>query len=284
MTVVRVFISADMEGVAGVVDWEQCRVGSPRYAEGCRLLLGEVNAAVLGAQDAGADEVVVCDAHGAMANLPPDEIAGSASYISGRSRPDYMMAGLDSSYDAVLFIGYHGSLPLPSVLSHTYNPAVVSDVRIGGVRAGESGINALVASARTVPVALITGDQYVGAEAAPFCPGIRSVQVKQSINRQAAVSLHPSVARGRIRTAAAEAVEAVTSAADFGLSALRAPAALGNLEVDLFTADMAAMAGSVRGVEQTGQRTVSIATRKDPLAAYRAFTAMLTITRGMSTL
>lgn len=282
----RVFISIDMEGVAGIVDWEQCRVGSTRYAEGCRLLLGETNAAVLGALDGGATGVTVCDAHGAMANLAPDEIAGHASYVSGRSRPDYMMAGLvpaaegvdavGEPFGAVLFVGYHGSLPAPSTLSHTYNPAVVSDVRIGGVRAGESGINALVAAACAVPVGLVTGDQYVGPEAAPFCPEIRSVEVKRSLSRLAAVSLHPEVARERIRAAAAEVVAACVA------GRLSPPPVLGPIEVDVFTADMAVAAATVAGVVRVGERTVAIAT-DDPLAAYRSFTAMLVATRGLTT-
>jgi len=270
----KIFISVDMEGVAGVVDWDQCRIGSPSYGEGCRLLLGEVNAAVTGALEGGASEVVVCDAHGAMANLPPDSLAGSARYVSGRTRPDYMMAGLDPSFDAVLFVGYHGSLPLPSVLSHTYNPRVVSDARIGGIRAGESGINALVAAAFSVPVAMITGDQYVGPEAEPFCPGIRAVEVKSSLSREAAVSRHPDESRSLIAAVAAESVG--------GAGGLEPPRGQGDLEVDVFTADMAASASFVRGVERTGERTVTVATGDDPWAAYRSFTAMLQITRGLS--
>lgn len=271
----RVFLSADMEGVAGVVDWDQCRVGAASYAEGCRLLLGEVNAAIQGALDGGATAVTVCDAHGAMANLPPDDLAGGASYVSGRSRPDYMMSGLDPSYAVVLFIGYHGSLPLPSVLSHTYNPSVISDVRIAGRRAGESGINALVAAAHGVPALLVTGDQYVGPEAEPFCPGIRGVEVKQSLNRTSAVSLHPDSARASIRAAAADAVTRAAEAA--------APNGLGDMDIDVFTADMAAVAATVRGVDRTADRTVRIPIDSDPLRAYRSFTAMLTATRGVTT-
>src|SRR3954447_23643103 len=144
----KIYISADMEGVAGVVDGDQCRVGGPGHEQGARLLLGEVNAAIEGAIASGANAVTVNDSHGLMANLAPDRLAGRATYLSGRHKPDYMMQGLDSSYDAVLFIGYHGSMPSASVLSHTYNPRAVSDARIGGIRAGESGINALAAAGR----------------------------------------------------------------------------------------------------------------------------------------
>lgn len=269
----RIYVSADMEGVAGVADWDQCRVGAPGHHEGARLLLGEVNAAIEGATAAGADAVTVNDSHGLMANLAPDALAGRASYLSGRHKPDYMMQGLDGSYDAVLYVGYHGSMPSASVLSHTYNPRAVSDARIGGVRAGESGINALAAAGHGVPVALVTGDQVVGPETEPFCPGVRAVVVKESLSREAALSVHPDVARDLVRTATTEAVR--------GLAALSPPAPAGDLEVDLLTADMAAQACWVRGVERSGERTVAIATA-DPLSAYRAFVAVIAITRGLS--
>src|SRR3954451_12366691 len=195
-----------MEGVAGVVDWDQCRAGGAGYDGGCRLLLGEVNAAIDGALAAGATAITVTDAHGLMANLAPDALRGRASYRSGRHEPDYMMAALDGTYDAVLFVGYHGSMPSPSVLSHTYNPRAVSDARIGGIRAGESGINALAATGHGVPIAVITGDQHVGPEARPLGPGIVDIVVKPWLGRESAESLHPDVARERIRDGVATAL------------------------------------------------------------------------------
>jgi D-amino peptidase len=272
---VKVYLSADMEGVAGVVDWEQCRRSGAAYAEGARLLLGEVNAAIEGAISAGADQVTVNDSHGLMANLAPDLLAGRASYLSGRHKADYMMAGLDDSYDAVLYVGYHGSMPSPSVLSHTYNPRAVSDARIGGVRAGESGINALAAAGHGVPVVLVTGDQFVGPEAEPFCPGIRTVVVKRSLGREAAESLHPDEARELIRAGTREALTA-------GEAAAPGPFDGQELEVDLLTADMAGQACWVRGVRRAGERTVALSTA-EPLPAYRAFIALVAITRALST-
>jgi D-amino peptidase len=263
-----------MEGVAGVVDWDQCRVGAPAQQEGARLLLGEVNAAIEGAVAAGATDVVVNDSHGLMANLAPDLLAGRAAYLSGRHKPDYMMQGLDASFDAVLYLGYHGSMPSASVLSHTYNPRVVSDARIGGVRAGESGINALAAAGHGVPVVLVTGDQVVGPEAEPFCPGIRSVVVKESLSREAALSRHPEASR--------ELIRAGTTAALQDLEPLAPPVVPGPLEVDVLTADMAAQAVLVRGAERAAERTVVIDTA-DPLSAYRSFTAVIAITRALGT-
>ncbi len=109
----RVFVSCDMEGVAGVVDWSQCRPGGDGYRVGCALMLAEVNAAVEGALAAGADAVVVNDSHGAMANLDPSQLTRPATYLSGRHKPGYMMEGLDTSYGAVFFVGYHGSISGP---------------------------------------------------------------------------------------------------------------------------------------------------------------------------
>jgi D-amino peptidase len=173
---VKVFISFDMEGVAGIVDWSQCRGPGQPYEEGRRLLLGEVNAAIDGALAGGATEIVCNDSHGTMNNLDPAALHGQASYVSGRHKPLYMMQGLDATADVVFMVGYHGSISgQSSVLSHTYNPSVVSHAELNGTRVGESGINALVALACQTPVGLITGDQQTISEADPFLTYITRV-------------------------------------------------------------------------------------------------------------
>ncbi|HEY6537583.1 MAG TPA: M55 family metallopeptidase, partial [Candidatus Dormibacteraeota bacterium] len=129
---IRIYISCDMEGVAGVVDWQQVIPGD-EMALGRRLLLEEVNAAIDGALAAGAQTFLVNDSHGGMRNLAPDELHGEAEYCSGQHKPLYMMEGLDADYDACLFIGYHGAVDGPaSVLSHTYNPGAVQGVTLNG--------------------------------------------------------------------------------------------------------------------------------------------------------
>jgi hypothetical protein len=105
---------------------------------------------------------------------------GHASYLSGRFKPLYMMEGLDPSYDVALFLGYHAAMTTPGILSHTYNPRAIANVTLNGTVTGEAGINALVAMHHGVPIEVITGDQYVGPEAAPFCPGINVIEVKTS--------------------------------------------------------------------------------------------------------
>jgi D-amino peptidase len=271
--VVKVFISFDMEGVAGIVDWSQCRPPGQPYEEGRRLLLGEVNAAIDGALAGGATEIVCNDSHGTMNNLDPEALHGQATYVSGRHKPLYMMQGLDSTADVVFLVGYHGSISGESaILSHTYNPAVISQVDLNGVPVGESGINALVAQAYGVPVGLITGDRQTIDEADPYLTEAERVVVKESFTRFSASSLHPEVARGMIAEGARWAVQ---RAAEMALPAIGLPA---TLTVQMQTADMAEVGSWVRGAERTDVRTVSI-TGEDPLEVFRSFVALTYITR-----
>jgi D-amino peptidase len=270
---VKVFISFDMEGVAGIVDWAQCRAPGQAYEEGRALLLGEVNAAIDGALAGGATEVVCNDSHGAMNNLNPADLHGRAAYIAGRHKPRYMMEGLGGSFDAVFLVGYHGSVSgASSVLSHTYNPSVVSRVTLNGTACGESGINALVALGHGVPIALITGDQVTMAEIEPFAKQVEQVVVKESITRFAAAQVHPEEARELIYAGAEAAVGRIGS---IPLPDIALPA---ELEVEMQTADMADIATWVKGVDRSGIRSVRIA-GDDPLEVYRSFVGITYITR-----
>ena len=162
----KVYVSSDMEGTAGVVDWSQCLAPEPEYEYYRGLLQAEVNAAIDGAMSAGATTFLVNDSHSSMQNLRPDALAGNARYLSGRHKPMYMMEGLDPSYDAVFFVSYHGSMASEaSALSHTYNPRAIGRVLLNGVKVGESGINALVALGHGVPTprAGILVDEEFGA-------------------------------------------------------------------------------------------------------------------------
>jgi len=247
----KIWISFDMEGVAGIVDWDQCRPsGGARYDVGCQLMLAEVNAAIEGAIAGGATEIVLNDSHGTMANLDPRAVAGNASYIAGRHKPMYMMEGLDGSFDAIFLVGYHGSISgRPSTLSHTYNPEVFAAARVNGELVGESGINALVAEHFGVPIAFVSGDSVTWAETAPFAPGAEHVVTKESITRFAADSLHPADSCRLIRAAAEQAVRRV--AADV----VRPPriARPATLELDLQTGDMAEVATWARDTERVAE-------------------------------
>lgn len=272
----KVFASSDMEGTAGIVDWSQCRGGETAYEGGCRLLLDEVNAAIDGALEAGATSVVLNDSHGAMANLPPAALHGGATYVSGRHKPLYMMERMDAEAGAVLFISYHGSMGSHGVLSHTYNPRAVHEVRLNGTVAGESGINGLVALGHRVPVALVTGDDVTVEEALPFFPDAVGVAVKQAVSRQAAVSRHPEDACRLIHDGACTAIERVRSGG-VGLPRIELPA---TLEISWLTADMAELVTSLPGARRTGSRVTEL-TGEDPLRLYRTFMTAIYLTRAV---
>jgi D-amino peptidase len=273
---VKVFISSDMEGTAGVVDWSQCMAGQPDYDYYRSLLQAEVNAAIEGAQEAGATEFLVNDSHSRMQNLRPDGLAGDARYLAGRHKPLYMMQGLDETFDAVFLVSYHGSMSTSSPLSHTYNPRAIAEVRLGGTVVGESGINALVAQAYGVPVVLVTGDEVTAAEAEAVCPGIRAAVVKTSVSRFAADNLHPARARELIRDRAREAIAGL---ADARPPAIALPA---TLAVRFRNADLAEMATWVDGVDRADDPTVATITDDDPLRLFRRFITTVLLTRDIA--
>jgi D-amino peptidase len=281
----KIFISSDMEGTAGVVDWDQCRPGQHDYEYYRDLLQAEVNAAIEGTLAAGgAHEFLVNDSHGRMANLRPAQLAGAASYLSGRHKPLYMMQGLDASFDAVFFVSYHGSMTgTPATLSHTYNPAAIAEVRLNGRVAGESGINSLVAIGHGVPVVLVTGDETTAAELETFWPEARCAVVKRSVSRFAAESLHPGRARALIRDAARDAVHALAEA---GTAVRPQPRGLelpAELTVRMRNPDLAEMATWLERVEPDKRDpTVVRVTDTDPIRLYRTFVTLVMLTRGIA--
>jgi D-amino peptidase len=274
---VKVYISTDFEGVAGIVDWDQIMVGSHDYELGRRLLLGELNAAIDGAIEAGASEFVVNDSHSSMRNLSPDLIHGRAALISGKHKPLYMMEGLDESFDAIFFLGYHGSVGASqSILSHSYNPRAIWEARLNGDIVGESALNALVAAHFGVPIALVTGDQVTAEEAGRINPAPYTVEVKRSLSRYAAESLHPEVACELIFAGARDALTTYLPQ-----SAPRFPTPT-TLEVTFLTADMAEMAAWLRGVEVApGQPRTILYESDSPLDIFRTFVTMVMLTRAI---
>jgi D-amino peptidase len=185
-----------------------------------------------------------------------------------------MMQGLDGSFDAVMFVSYHGSVGAPAGLSHTYNPRAVIEARLGGVVTGEAGINALVAAHYGVPVVLVTGDRCACEETAALIPGVHAAVVKEHVSRLAAHSLHPVRARALIMQTAQRAIEGAAGASP-------PPVGSATLEISVRTTDIAEAAGWVRGVERTGPRELRFS-GEDPLAVYRSFCAAILLTRTVA--
>ena len=271
----KLFLSTDFEGVSGIVAWEQIIEGNSEYEQGRRLLTDEVNAVISGALEGGAKEFVINDSHHYMRNLHPQELLGKALLITGKHKPMYMMEGLDSSFDGVCFVGYHGSIGAEhAVLSHTYNPGAIWEVRINGDVVGESAINALVATHFNVPIIFISGDEVTMQEAQNIAPNAEKVVVKQSLGRFAAAHIHPTVACEMLQKGASRAVRHVK---EMHSPVFTRPV---SLEVTFLVADMAEMALWVRGVERVGPRTVTISS-EDLLELYRMFVTVVTLTRSL---
>jgi len=194
----KVYISADMEGITGLVDSSQVSPTGRDYALGRKLMTAEVNAAIAAAFEAGATEVVVNDSHGPQTNLQPDQLDPRAVLITGQPKPFGMMQGLDASFAAVIFIGYHPQASTTDgVLDHTYSGQLKS-VKLNGIEVGEYGLNATLAGHYNVPVVFISGDRAVTNQARVLIPGVEALAVKEGIGKTAARTLHPDEALKRI--------------------------------------------------------------------------------------
>jgi D-amino peptidase len=191
----RVLISVDMEGIAGVAVPDDVSPGTPDYQRGRHLMTREANAAVRGALlHQPRAEVVVADSHGPFTNLIPEELDQRAKLVRGRPRPLGMVTGLEGS-SAAIFIGYHGQAgTATSVLSHTISGAAIADVRCQGRSLGEIGLNAALAGHLGIPVVLVAGDDTVAQEATEVIEGVTTVIVKTALGARAAESVHPEEA------------------------------------------------------------------------------------------
>lgn len=270
----KIYISADIEGVAGIVDWEQCRPsGGAAWQEGRELMTAEVNAAIEGAFDAGAQSIVVNDAHSAMRTLLPRSLDPRVRLIQGRVKTNYMLEGLDRSFAAMFLIGYHGGAGARwGVLNHTYSPYAT---RLNGETMDEAGLNAAVAGVGfDVPVALVSGDEWTIHEVKRLLgAGLIGVTTKRSTSRYAADSLHPSEACRVINHAAQQAMARVGTLIPY------LPPAPYRIELDFETSAQADRAGLIPGSERVADRTVSY-TDDDMLTVYRAYQALMILGRS----
>src|SRR5207245_9495230 len=209
---VNVFVSIDMEGIAGIAHLQQVWRGTDDFPASRELMTAEANAAVAGAFDGGATNVVVNDSHGDMYNLLPEGLDPRAELIIGSPKTLSMMQGFGPDFEVALFVGYHAAAGTQAaVLDHTYSGRLSYEVRLNGEPATEAELNAAFAGTYGVPVGLVTGDDKACAQPAKRLPGIRTVVVKEAYGRGVAKSMHPSAAREAIRKAAAEAAQAAGS-------------------------------------------------------------------------
>ena len=269
----RVYISVDMEGIAGVVHESQTDPTTPafaaEYARFRRLMTAEANAAVEGALAVGATKIVVNDSHWFMRNLLAEELHEAAALVSGDPKPQSMVQGIDGGFDAALFIGYHARAGTANaILDHTYADRI-HEVRLNGKGMGELGLNAAFAGSHGVPVALVSGDSALVAEARELLGAtVATVVVKQAVSRHAAQSVAPAVACRMIREEVANALK--RSHRPFVLTR---PVML---EVDFALTIHADMAQLCPGATRSAGRTVTFS-HQEYAEVFRAWRVMLNL-------
>jgi len=275
----RVYLSVDMEGIAGVVHEDQTNPVDPRcateYSRFRRLMTREANAAIEGALAGGATKILVNDSHWTMRNLLAEELHPAAELLSGGPKTWSMMEGIDRGWDLAGFIGYHAKAgTVKAILDHTYTSRI-QDVRLNGLSVGELGINAALAGAFGVPLAVVSGDDAIAAEAHSLLgDSVRTVTVKEAVSRHSARSAAPEVACTMIREAMREVVTA-HRAGESGaqLFVLAAPV---HLEVDFTLTVEADHAAMVPGFVRSGPRSVAFS-HDDYREVFRAFRTMFNL-------
>ncbi|MGC5341612.1 M55 family metallopeptidase [Streptomyces sp. DT24] len=267
----KILISADMEGATGVTWPADVLPGTPEW-ERCRAMFtSDVNAAVLGFYDGGADDVIINEAHWSMRNLLLERLDDRARMLTGRHKSLSMVEGVQhGDVDGIAFVGYHTGAGTKGVLAHTYLANSITGVWLNGVRAGEGLLNARVAAEYGVPVVLVTGDDLTCEDAEGYAPAARKVAVKDHVSRYAAVCRTPARTAADIRAAAEEAA---------GLAVRHARVDGGPFTVELeFDAEhLSAAATVVPGVAPSGERRVAYtsATMYEGIRTFKAVTTIV---------
>jgi D-amino peptidase len=270
----NVFISVDMEGIAGIAHLQQVMRGTDDFPASRELMTDEANAAVAGAFEGGATSVVVNDSHGDMYNLLAERMDPRAELLIGSPKVLSMMQGFGPGFDVALFIGYHAAVGTQAaVMDHTYSGRLFYEVRVNGEPVTEADLNAAYAGTYGVPVGLVTGDDKICAVAAKRLPGVRTVVVKEAFGRNVARSLHPQAAREAIRKASAEAVAAFGELRPYTVE----PSVV--LEADIANTSATDLCALAPGVERTGPRTVRFET-DDFREAFRCLMAWVYLGAG----
>ena len=248
----RVHVISDMEGVAGIVKWQQTSGGEKLYDEGRILYTEEINAAVRGARAAGATEIVVMDCHGAggaydFNSLLPERLDPGCEYVVQQEWTEYTRF-LESGCDAALFVGMHAMAGSPDgVLSHTVSGQAWQSLRFNGTLVGETGINAALCGHFGVPVLLVTGDRAVCNEGKRLLgDGLTTVEVKEGLGRFSARMKTPQRARELIEEGARNALADLSAVAPYD------PGRPCEIALDFTTPDRLQEYANRKGVEVTG--------------------------------
>jgi D-amino peptidase len=268
----KVFISVDMEGISGIVHGDQTTPGTAEYVAGRKWMAQDVNAAVEGALEAGATEVVVNDSHGSMRNIDPDDLHPRAILISGSPKPLSMMQGIDASFSACFLIGYHAKAGTEdAILDHTISGSVVRAIRVNGVELPELGLNAAIAGYYGVPVVLVSGDTAVCRQAGEVLgKDVVTVAVKEAYGRLAAKLVPMGEARRMIKAGVKDALGKLGRVKPFKF----APPY--NFELGYHVSAQADMAAMLTEVKRVDARTVAF-TADDFILGFRKLRALIAL-------
>lgn len=266
----KLYISSDMEGVAGVTTWQQvdARTPHPEYQIYKRYYTQEVAAAVRGAQRTGASDVTINDSHGPMRNFVFEELPADVRVIFGNRKPYSMVQDCDGSYAGAFFIGYHGGIgDADAVLCHTYTPSVIYEVRLNGIVCSEATLNAAVLGYYGVPLIYVTGDRTTVEGVQRQMPWVHGTIVKESIGNFGANTMSPAAAQRAIEDGAATAFAAREAAKPF---VIEPPI---TLDVTLAKTEQADYVELIPGFRRTGPRAVQFVD-DDMLTIFKAFVAV----------
>lgn len=253
----KLYLSCDMEGTAGVCSWKQCDPSDRHEYPVYRVhMTREVTAAIEGARERGVTEILVNDSHWSMHNLLFDELQadGALRVLSGAPKPRSMGQGLDATFDAVFLTGYHAKSGDAAVLSHTMTDEVVYAVAINGTACSEALVFAGLAGSYGVPVVLITGDSTIVSETLRHMPWAVGVAVKDSIGFSAVNTLTPRAAQAAIRAGARDAIGRVARAKPFRFDSPY------ELVLETVTVEQADMIELMPGFRRMGSRAVAFTT------------------------
>lgn len=266
----KILISADMEGATGVTWPADVEPGTEQWQRCRAMFTSDVNAAIAGFFDGGADDVLVNEAHASMRNLLLEKLDERATMLTGRHKDLSMVEGVQhGDIDGIAFIGYHTGAGTEGVLAHTYLPNSVTGVWVNGEPASEGRLNTLVCAEYGVPVILITGDDRTCIDAAGYAPEAIGVAVKEYVSRYAAVCRPPAKTATDIAAAAKQAA---------ALAVPRPPRPAGpyTIEVEFDASHLTGAATVVPTVERTGERRVTY-TAADMYEGIRCFRAVTTM-------
>jgi D-amino peptidase len=272
----KILIATDMEGITGVVNWDQVDPQHPEYSRFRRLMTGDVNATIQGAFEGGASEVVVADGHAYGYNMLLEELDSRAVLNSGNEGPFAMLQGIGEDINGVILTGYHARAGTQNaILDHTWSSRRVANLWINEALIGEIGLSAAVCGHFNVPVIMVSGDQSACREAVELIGALETAVIKQATGRMSAQCLPPEVSHQKIKEAAQRAVRNLDEGRSPKAFHLKAPL---QVTIQFAHSDMADRAIHLPSAQRLDGRRISFSAA-DMLAAYSAFQAAVSLAK-----